>query len=139
MTIRNVRMIMRNQLWDFPLICNTNAFWSISYDCTKFSHDHAKWKYIIFQLLFDISSITFFWIHLKHFQIGSKTWSKCISSSSSSTLFAFLNSISLLSLNASKITLKYLHNFTKPLVYLTRVAMYYLSILDIITTQNVWN
>ena len=29
-----------------------NTFWSISYDCAKFSHGHAKWKYIIFQLFF---------------------------------------------------------------------------------------
>ena len=40
-----------------------NVFWSISHDCAKFSYDHAKWKYIIFQLLFVIS---FFWIHFNH-------------------------------------------------------------------------
>ena len=90
-----------------------NALWSISHDCAKISHDHAKWKYIIFQLIFDISSISFFWIHLNHLQIISKAWSKCIASSSSSTSFALFNSISLLSLNASKITLKYFQNFTK--------------------------
>ena len=106
-------MTMRNQLWDVPLIYSKKCLWSISHEYEKFSHDHVKWKYINFQLLFDISSISFFWIHLNHLQISSKAWSKCIASSSSSTSFAFLNSISLLSLNASKITLKNLQNFTK--------------------------
>ena len=113
MAVRNFRMIMRNQLWNSPLVCSTNAFWSISHSHAKFLHDHAKWKYLIFQLLFFISSISFFWIHLNHLQISSKSWSKCIAFSSSSTLFTLLNFISFLSLNASKITLKYLQNFTK--------------------------
>ena len=69
MTMRNFCMVMQNQFWDFPLVCNTNALWSISHDCKKFSHDHAKWKYLIFQLLFAIS---FLWIHLNHLQISSK-------------------------------------------------------------------
>ena len=120
--------------------------WSILLDCAKFSHDHAKSALQFpfglphkFQLLFVISSISFFWIYLNHLQISSKSWSKCIDSSSSSTLFALLNSISLLSLDASKITLKYLQNFTKPLVSLAKATMYYLGILGIITTQKVWN
>ena len=45
MTMRNFCMVMQNQFWDFPLVCNTNALWSISHDCKKFSHDHAKWTY----------------------------------------------------------------------------------------------
>ena len=72
MAVRNFRMIMRNQLWNSPLVCSTNAFWSISHSHAKFLHDHAKWKYLIFQLLFFISSISFFWIHLNHLQISSK-------------------------------------------------------------------
>ena len=53
---------------------------------------------------------------------------------------SLLHSIFNLSLNASKITLIYLQNLTKkPLVSLARVAMYYLGILGIITTQKVWN
>ena len=103
---------------------------AISHDCVKFSHGHAKLVFSFpfelqsnfllvhfarlcefspcscemekhrFQLLFVISPISFFWIHLNHLQLSSKAWSKCIASSSSSTLCTLLNSISFLSLNA---------------------------------------
>ena len=100
--------------FEIPLgLQHKSTFWSILHSHAKFLHDHAKWKYLIFKLLFVISSISFFWIHLNHLQISSNSWSQCIDSSSSSTLFALLNSITLLSLNASKITLKYIQNFTK--------------------------
>ena len=90
------------------LIClrHNSTFWSIL-------HSHAKWKYLIFKLSFVIFSISSFWIHLNYLQISSKSRSKYIASSLSSILFALLNFISLLSLNASKITLKSLQNFTK--------------------------
>ena len=97
--------------FEIPLgLQHKSTFWSILHSHAKFLHDHAKWKYLIFKLLFVISSNSFFWIHL---QINSKYWSKYIESSSSSTLFSLLSSISLLSLNDSKITLKYLQNFIK--------------------------
>ena len=112
-TVQNFRMAMRNQFSFFPLSCSQIHFWSISHDCANFPHVHAKWKNIVFQLLFAISPISFFCIHLNHLQFNSKTWSKCIAFSSSSTLFTFIDSILLLSLNTSKITLKYLQNFTK--------------------------
>ena len=78
MTMQNFCMVIQNQLWDFPLICNTNAFWSISHDCVKFSHDHAKWKYLIFKLSFVISSISFSWFHFNYLQIPVQT--NCITS-----------------------------------------------------------
>ena len=106
---------------DYAKLVFTSPLWaaakilplSISYVCANFSHVHAKLKNMVFQLLFSISPISFFWIHFHYLQFSSKAWSKCIVSSSSSTLCTFLHSISFLSLNASKITLKYLQNFTK--------------------------
>ena len=97
-----------------------NAFWCISHDCEKFSHDHAKWKYIIFQLLFVISSISFFWIHLNHLQINSKSQSKPIALLISLCIWIFINFIyslqfdlSLLSAIYQNHTLKWLQNFIK--------------------------
>ena len=113
-------MTIRTSSTNFAWLCEISnstvavtVFWSISHDYVKFLHDHAKWKYLIFNISFLIYSISSFWIHLNYLQINSKSWSKCIDFSSSSTLFFFLNSISFLSLNASKITLKYFQNFTK--------------------------
>ena len=88
-------------------------FWSVSHDCVKISHGHAKSKIMLFRLLFAIYLISSCLIHLHHLQLSSKAWSKCISSSSSSTLCILLHSIFHLSLHASKITLKYLQNSTK--------------------------
>ena len=113
-------MVMRNQLWDFPLIYNKNVFLSISHDCVKFSHDHAKWKYIIFQLFFVISSISFFWIHLNHLQINSKSRSKPIALLLSLCIWIFINFICSLQFDSSLVspiyqnhTLKWLQNFIK--------------------------
>ena len=79
------------------LLClqHNSNFWSIL-------HSHAKWKYLIFKFSFVISSISLFWFHFNCLQINSKSRPKCIDFSSSSTLFALLNSISLLLLNLSK-------------------------------------
>ena len=113
-----------------------SSCWSILHDCAKISHGNAKslftfplcaaaklilfyfaWlceiEKMLFRLLFAISPIFSFLIHLHHLQLSSKVWSKCISSSSSSTLCTLLHSIFHLSLHASKVTLKYLQNSTK--------------------------
>ena len=97
----NNKMTIRTSSTNFAWLCEISnstvavtVFWSISHDYVKFLHDHAKWKYLIFNISFLISSISSFWIHLNYLQINSKSWSKCIDFSSSSTLFFFLNSIS---------------------------------------------
>ena len=132
MTVWNFRMIMQNQLGNFPLFTTQFHFLVHSYD-------HAKWKYLIFKLSFVVSSISSFWIHLNYLKISSKSWSKYIVSSSSSTLFALLDSISLLSLNASKITLKYLQNFTKIISISCKANNVLLGHIKHNTTQKVWN
>ena len=93
---------------NFPMCCSHNL--SVSF---RISHGHAKSKIMLFRLLFAISLISSCLTHLHHLQLSSKAWSKCISSSSSSTLCILLHSIFHLSLHASKITLKYLQNSTK--------------------------
>ena len=86
----------------------------------EFSHDHAKWKYIIFQLFFVISSISFFWIHLNHLQINSKSRSKPIALLLSLCIWIFINFICSLQFDSSLVspiyqnhTLKWLQNFIK--------------------------
>ena len=116
MIVRKFRMVMRNcfSLFPFPLVCckqNPSCF--ISHDYAKIPHGYEKLKNMLFQLLFAISPISSFLIHLHHLQFSSKVWSKCISSSSSSSLCTLLHSIFHLSLHASKITLEYLQNLTK--------------------------
>ena len=54
--------------------------------CENFACSCEIEKHVFFQLLFSISPISSFLIHLHHLQFSSKAWSKCISSSSSSTL-----------------------------------------------------
>ena len=101
-------------LFTFPLVCckqNPSCF--ISHDYAKIPHGYEKLKNMLFQLLFAISPISSFLIHLHHLQFSSKVWSKCIFSSSSSSLCTLLHSIFHLSLHASKITLEYLQNLTK--------------------------
>ena len=97
----------------FPYVLQPQPFCFISHDYAKFSHGHAKSKIMLFRLLFAIYLISSCLTHLHHLQLSSKAWSKCISSSSSSTLCTLLPSIFHLSLHASKITLKYLQNSTK--------------------------
>ena len=94
-------MIMRNQPWGFPFVCNKNSFWSISHSHARFSHDHTKWKYLIFQLFFVISSISFFWIHLNHLQINSKSRSKSIALLISLCIWIFINFICSLQFDSS--------------------------------------
>ena len=137
MTVRKFCMVMRNHFSHFPYVLQSSLFYFISHDCAKISHGHAKSlfhnflmccsqhpsyfishghaksKIMLFRFLFAISFISSCLIHLHHLQLSSKAWSKCISSSSSSTLCTLLHSIFHLSLHASKITLKYLQNSTK--------------------------
>ena len=117
----------------FLSLQHNSTFWSIT-------HSHAKWKYLIFKLSFVISSISSFWIHLNYLQIYSKSRSKCIDSSSSSTLFALLK-ISFLFCHSmlQKSPWNISKTSQKSLVSLARATMYYLGILDIITTQKVWS
>ena len=120
MTVWKFRMIMQNQLWGFPFVCSKNSFWSISHSHARFSHDHTKWKYLIFQLFFVISSIYFFWIHLNHLQINSKSRSKPIALLLSLCIWIFINFIYSLQFDLSFLspiyqnnTLKWLQNFIK--------------------------
>ena len=76
------------------LSCSQSLLCSISHDYADFLHVHAKWKNIVFQLLFVISSISFFWVHFNYLQINSKSQSKLIALLLS-TLFVFLNLIHL--------------------------------------------
>ena len=75
-------------VFTFPLVCcNQSPFCFMLHDCAKILHGHAKLKNMFFfQLLFSISPISSFLIHLHHLQFSYKAWSKCISSFSSSTL-----------------------------------------------------
>ena len=113
MTVWKFCMVMQNHFSCFPCVLQLSLFCFILHDCAKISHGHVKLKNMIFRLFFAISPISSFLIHLHHLQLSSKVWSKCISSSSSSTLCTILHSIFHLSLHASKITLKYLQNSTK--------------------------
>ena len=66
MIVRNFRMVMRNQLWNFPLICSKKCLLiHFAWSCEMEIHN--------FSLIFFISSIFFFWIHLNHLQIPFKT------------------------------------------------------------------
>ena len=132
MTVRKFRMVMRNHFSHFPYVLQPSLYCFIS-------HDYAKLKNMFFRLLFAISLISSFLIHPHHLQLSSKAWSKCTSSSSSSIMypppfhFPFVTP-------CFKNHLKIFPKLNKePLVSLARVAMYYLGILDIITTQKVWN
>ena len=58
------------------LSCSQNPFCFISHDCANFLYVHAKWKNIVFQLFFVISSFSFFWFHFNYLQINSKSQSK---------------------------------------------------------------
>ena len=46
------------------------AFWTISYGFAKFSHDHANMQHLVFELLFVISSISFFWFHINYLKLA---------------------------------------------------------------------
>ena len=125
-------------LFTFPLVCckqNPSCF--ISHDYAKIPHGYEKLKNMLFQLLFAISPISSFLIHLHHLQFSSKVWSKCTSSSSASIMypppfhFPFVTPCFKNHLRISPKLNK------KPLVSLARVAMYYFGILGIITTQKV--
>ena len=62
-------------VFTFPLVCcSQSPFRFISHDCAKISHGHAKLKkhVFFFQLLFAISPISTFLIHLHHLQFSSK-------------------------------------------------------------------
>ena len=125
MTLQNFRMIMRNQLWDSPLVCSTTTLWSIL-------HSYAKWKYLIFPFLsFEFTSTTsksppnlgpsaLILPHHPHYLLS---------------LIPFLFYHSMLQKSPWNIS----KTSQKPLVSLTRATMYYLGILGIITTQKVWN
>ena len=69
------------------------AFWSISHDCAKFLHYHAKWKYLIFKLSFVIYSISFSWFHFNYLQINSKSQSKLIALLLSLCIWIIINFI----------------------------------------------
>ena len=71
------------------------VLWSISHNHAKFSDDHMSLQYFDFELPLIIFFIFFFWLYLNYLQIGSKSWSNYIASSSSSTLFVIFNSIHL--------------------------------------------
>ena len=131
MSPQQSRMMMRSgESISFNFILLERFAWSCEITFSQFpyvlqpqpfcfiSHDYAKSKIMLFRLLFSISLISSCLIHLHHLQLSSKAWSKCISSSSSSTLCTLFHSIFHLSLHASKITLKYLQNSTKNHQYL---------------------
>ena len=133
MTVRKFRMVMWNHFSHFPCVLQPSLLCFIS-------HGHAKLKNMLFRLLFAISPISSFLIHLHHLQLSSKAWSKCISSSSLSTLCTLFHSIFPFVTPCFKNHLKISPKLNKePLVSLARVAMYYLGILGIINTQKVWN
>ena len=69
--------------------------WSISHNHAKFSDDHTNLQYFDFELPLIIFFIFLFWLYLNYLQIGSKSWSNYIASSSSSTLFVLFNLIHL--------------------------------------------
>ena len=101
------------------------SFWSVSHDCTKFSHGcakllftfplvccsqhsfcfishgHAKLKNMFFRLLFAILSISSFLIHLYHFQFNSKSQSKPIALLISLCIWIIINFICFLQFGSS--------------------------------------
>ena len=97
-----------------------SSFWSILHDCAKISHGHAKLKNMLFRLLFAISPISSFLIHLHHLQLSSKDWSKLITLLLSLCIWIIINFICFLQFDSSllaqiyqKHTLKWLQNFIK--------------------------
>ena len=120
MTVENFRMVMQNKFSVFPLSCNQILFWSISHDCANFPHVHAKWKNIVFQFLFAISSISFFWFHFNYLQINSKSQSKPMALLISLCIWIIINFICFLQFDSFLLspiyqnhTLKWLQNFIK--------------------------
>ena len=109
-----------------------SSSWSISQDCAKFSHGHEK-SIFIFPFKLQPNSFLVHFARLCEFSACSCEMEK----HSFSTPFCHFCHFFLLNppqppWNISKTS-------QKPLVSLVRVAMYYLSILGIITTQKVWN
>ena len=117
----NFRMVMRNQLWDFPLICSKKYLlvyfiWLceiFAWSCEMEIHNFSTFFFVI-------SSISFFWIHFNHLQINSKSQSKLITLLLSLCIWIFINFIyslqfdwSLLSPIYQNHTLKWVQNFIK--------------------------
>ena len=120
MIVRNFHMVMRNQFSIFPFELQQKSLCSISRDCANFLHVHAKWKNIVFQLIFVISSISFFWFHFNYLQINSKSQSKPIALLISLCIWIIINFIYSFQFNSSILspiyqnhTLKWLQNFIK--------------------------
>lgn len=114
MTVRKFCMVMRNCFFTFPLVCcSQNPFCFIS-------HDYAKLKNMLFRLLFAISPISSFLIHLHHLQFNSKSQSKPIALLISLCIWIIINFICFLQFDSSFLspiyqnhTLKWLQNFKK--------------------------
>ena len=86
MTVWNFRMVMRNQLLDFPLSCSQNCLLV-----------HFAWsremKIHNFSTLFAIFSISFSWFHSNYLQINSKFRSKPIALLLSLCIWIIINFI----------------------------------------------
>ena len=65
------------------------------------SHDNVKWKYLIFNLSFVISSISFSWFHFNYLQINSKSRSKPIALLLSLCIWIIINIICCLQFDSS--------------------------------------
>ena len=120
MTVRNFRMVMRNQLLNFPLSCSQN--WLLV---------HFAWLCEIFawlcemeihnsSTLFAIFSISFSWFHSNYLQINSKFRSKPIALLLSLCIWIIINFICSFQFDSSIFspiyqnhTLKWLQNFIK--------------------------
>ena len=53
-----------------PFLQSIFLIWSISLSRAKFLHDHANLQHLIFELPFIISSISFFWFHFNYLQLA---------------------------------------------------------------------
>ena len=121
MTVRIFRMVMRNCFSLFPLVCySQHPFYFILHDYVKISHGHEKSKNMLFRLLFAISLIFSFLIHLHHLQFSSKAWLKPITLLLSLCIWIIINFICFLQFDSSLLspiyqnhTLKCLQNFIK--------------------------
>ena len=120
MIVQNFRMVMRNQLLNFPLSCSQN--WLLvhfAWLCEIFAW-LCEMEIHNFSTLFAIFSISFSWFHSNYLQINSKFRSKPIALLLSLCIWIIINFICSFQFDSSIFspiyqnhTLKWLQNFIK--------------------------
>ena len=93
MIVQNFRMVMRNQILDFPLSCSQN--WLLvhfAWLCEIFAWSREM-EIHNFSTLFAIFSISFSWFHSNYLQINSKFRSKPIALLLSLCIWIIINFI----------------------------------------------